>query len=309
MKTDPLGRRDRFNRQARPEYTKSGKEKKTKVTSADIVRYAFMARHGGRLPTSMIHESTIDVQRDIDSTRRRLAINFDQGYLEREKKQKYTDNPHANELVHKLTPKAFALLKEYGFYSEFFPTITGWFPHQVMLSCISASFQLNMRKHKGYVFTPQHQMLEVVNHTARITTPTKDYFTPDLLFKMTIHGRDLLVFMEIDRATEVNESSNPDRKSWKKSIKQYHDLISTKRYKELFGVKDDCAALLMVVTINAGKQNNILDIIEREFKSPCPYMLLTYMTEFGEDFHPPKSLDMLGIKWKRCGQQKDFSLL
>ena len=308
MKTDPLGRRDRFNRQPRPEYTKGGKEKKTKVTSTDIVRYAFMARHGGRLPTSMIHESTIETQRDIDSTRRRLAINFDQGYLEREKKQKYTDNPHANELVHKLTPKAFALLKEYGFYSEFFPTITGWFPHQVMLSCISASFELNMRKATGLHFTPQHEMLEVVNHTARIALTGKDYFTPDLVFKVTVNNRDLLVFMEIDRATEVNESSNPDRKSWKKSIRQYHDLISTKKYKELFGVKDNCAAILMIVTVNAGKQNSILGIIEKEFDKPCSYMMVTYMPEFGEDFHPPKSLDMLGIKWKRCGEQKDFSL-
>lgn len=291
MKTDIIGRRVRHLRQP-------NKLHKHIVEPRDIRWLAFLHRHGGRLPTSYLHDATKDTHKSKDYTLERLKILYQElKLIDRPFQQFETLDPRQNELVHEISPTGLTLLKQEGLYSKYAPSMKGAFKHQVMLSCVSASFEINARD-RGYTYTPQHEILEKVEQDHHIKLPT-DNFTPDEVFMLTIDGKSVLLFLEIDRGTEPTETGEMNRKSWSRSIRQYRQLIGHKLYKEHFGV--DCGALLLVVTISKAKQDGILKAIEAEYNGPCNYMLVHHLTEFGREFHPPLLLDMLGVKWQRAG--------
>lgn len=124
---------------------------------------------------------------------------------------------------------------------------------------------------------------------------------PDSVFMLSDGEKDLLVFLEIDRGTEATYATELTRKSWRRTISQYKEVIAGGMYKKHFGVT--CGALLMIVTISKAKENGILkDIVAKEFPNGCSYILTTHIPEFGRIFHPPRMLDMLGTTWNRWGQ-------
>jgi Replication-relaxation len=298
MKTDTLGRRTRDKRQPTSTSTHH-------VTDRDLEWLSFLHRHGGRLPTSYLHESSKHTHKCRYRAQIRLRDLFNEMKLiDRPFQQFETLDPRYNELVHEVSPKGLAVLKDENLYSDYAPTMRGSFKHQVMLSCVSASFELNARQY-GFVYTPQHVLLERLGKDHKIEL-AKDVFTPDEVFMLSKDGKNLLIFLEIDRGTEPTESDNKRRKSWTRSVAQYREFIGHKQYKSRFGV--DCGALLMVVTVSAAKQAGILDAVAKEFDGPCNYILTHYLPEFGRQFHPPKLLDMLAVGWKRY-QHPDFKLV
>lgn len=296
MKTDSLGRRDRFKRQLSKDVTHH-------LTPRDIEWLSFLHRHGGRLPTSYLHNSSKHTHKDLYSSQIRLRILYDLGLLDRPTAQLATLDPRYNEMVHEVSPKGLAVLKDEGLYSEYAPSMRGSFKHQVMLSCISASFELNARE-DGIIYTPQHVLLERLGTDHRIKLDSGD-FTPDEVFMLSVDGKSLLLFLEVDRGTEPTESDSLVRKSWTRSVAQYKELIGQAKYKTRFGVS--CGAFLLVVTVSRAKQAGILKSVDKECGA-SPYILTHYLPEFGTYFHPPMLLDMLGVKWERCGN-KPFSLL
>lgn len=290
MKTDTIGRRLRHVRQPVKLQTHH-------VTPRDITWLAFLHRHGGRLPTSYLHDFTKDEYVNLKKSSERLKVlHHELRLIDRPFQQFETLDPRKNELVHEVSPTALELLKDEGLYSDYAPSARGAFKHQLMLSCVSASFELNARE-KGYAYTPQHELLERVGHDHTIDIDG-DKFVPDEVFKLTIDGKDLLIFLEIDRGTEPTESE-AKRKSWKQSIGQYRKLIGHKLYKERFDVT--CGGLLMVVTISPSKQAGILKVVHDTFDGSCNYILVHNIPEFGRVFHPPQLLDMLGAQWNRAG--------
>lgn len=290
MKTDSIGRRARHIRQPL-------KEQKHFVTPRDITWLAFLHRHGGRLPTSYLHDYTKANYTCFEKSSERLkTLHHELRLIDRPFQQFETLDPRCNELVHEASQLALDLLKEQGLYSDYAPSPRGAFKHQLMLSCVSASFELNSID-RGYKYTPQHELLERVGHDHTIDIEG-DKFVPDQVFMLTIDGKDLLIFLEIDRGTEPTESE-AKRKSWKQSIGQYQKLIGGKLYKERFNVT--CGALLMVVTISPAKQAGILKVVHDSFDGRCNYILVNNLPEFGRIFHPPRLLDMLGAEWSRCG--------
>lgn len=290
MKTDTVGRRLRLVRQPL-------KLQSYHVTPRDIAWLSFLHRHGGRLPTSYIHDLTKAEFTCFEKTSRRLKnLYHELRLIDRPFQQFETLDPRRNELVHEASPTGLELLKEEGLYSDYAPSPKGAFKHQLMLSCVSASFELNARA-KGYAYTPQHKVLERLGHDHTIDIDG-DKFVPDEVFMLNIDGKELLIFLEIDRGTEPTESE-AKRKSWKQSIGQYRKLIGHKLYKERFDVT--CGALLMVVTISPAKQAGILKVVQDQFDGSCNYILVHNLPEFGRVFHPPELLDMLGVEWTRCG--------
>lgn len=306
MLTDSLGRRVRYKRQPKTELTSSNKPRTYRTLERDVLWLSFLHRHGGRLPTSYLHDSTKEGYVSLDNTRRRLQILFQNTRLiDRPFQQFETLDPRRNELIHEISPIGLQLLRDEKLFSPYAPTMGGSFQHQVMLSCISASFELNAREH-GFTYTPQNVLLERIKRDHTITLAERDEFTPDEVFMLSKDGKDLLIFLEVDRGTEPNISAKDTRKSWKRSIRQYKELISSKLYKERFDVT--CGALLVVVTISKAKQANILKVVETEHKGKCPYTLVTNLPQFGREFHPPLLLDMLGTSWARCGYE-DFKII
>ena len=174
----------------------------------------------------------------------------------------------------------------------------GSFKHQLMMSCLLASFELNT-KGTPYTFTPQHEVAK----KGTIIQVDGDTVSPDAVFKLSKEGKDVLIFLEVDRGTEPTETGALNRKSWTRSINQYKKLIGSRLYKDIFNV--DCGALLLIVTISEAKQNGILKVVKDTFNGPCNFILTHHLPEFGRAFHPPKKLNMLGTVWKRC-EHPDF---
>jgi hypothetical protein len=279
MKTDSLGRRVRTGRQP------TGR--KVRLMPRDIEILAFLHRHGGRLPTSYI-ASRVEGSHYVISDRLKL-LHHELKLIERPFQQFETLDPRWNELVHQISPLGLEVLKEHGLYSEKAPSMAGAFKHQVMLSCLSASFELG---HEGYI--PQHA---VVKDDLTFNLDG-DRVTPDEVFMLKIDGKELLLFLEIDRGTEATASQNFNRKSWTRSIRQYRQIIGKGLHKEKFGVAN--GALLLIVTVSKAKQDGILKVIEDEFPNGCAYILLHHIPEFGRWFHPPKLLDIYNTHWERC---------
>ncbi|TFH72405.1 hypothetical protein E3V39_12555 [Gammaproteobacteria bacterium LSUCC0112] len=285
---DSLGRRTRFKRVS--EGTNH------RVLSRDIAWFSFLHRHGGRLPTSYLFNATKDTHRSFQVCQVRLKHLYQElKLIDRPWQQEETIDPRYNELIHELNEKSRAVLLSEGLLHKHAPSPNGSFKHQVMLSCISASFELNA-KEAGLTYIPQHEV--VTNNYIEVEG---DKVSPDGVFMLEIGGKKLLVFLEVDRGTEATFSDNFNRKSWKRSIRQYRQIIGHGLYKKRYGV--ECGALLLVVTISRAKELGILNVIEQEFDKGCNYMMVTHLTEFGRVFHPPKVLDMLGIEWQRSGHQ------
>lgn len=291
MKThDSRGRRNRYA--PPPENPKA-----IKLTHLDIEWLAFLHRHGGRLPTSYFFEYTKTERTHKQTVQVRLKQLWANGYLARPNQQTFTLDPERNELIHELTPKAERLLQEHGRYFKLAPSMRGSFKHQVFLSCVSASIELQARD-LGFEYVPQHQVLEGLGHDHRIDLPS-GLLAPDEVFMLKIDGKPLLIFLEIDRATEGGDSNDPNRKSWKRNCNQYRELIADGHYKKHFNVT--CGALLLVITVSKVNQNLMLRVTERELKGKCNYILFSHIPEFGGIFQPPRKLTPLYFAWERVG--------
>jgi len=290
MKTDSLGRRIRTKRQPLGNHIQ--------LQERDLAIFEFLHRHGGRLPTSFIHDATKHIARDKQRLSHRLKDLYHEArLLDRDWKQEETRDPEYNELVHELNDNSIELLKERGLYSPYTPSMRGAYKHQVMLSCISASFELNTQG-TDLTYIPQHHLLNRAGRDHQMTI-AGDYVTPDEVFGLQIDGKDLFLFLEIDRGTEATSSQNFNRKSWTRSIKQYRQVIGHGHYKDHFKVNH--GALLLIITVSKAKQEGILKVIQEEYPQGCNYILVTHMPEFGRAFHPPKQIDLLKRKWERCG--------
>lgn len=289
MKThDSLGRKLRDQNQRDDDV-------KVTITERDIVWFSFMHRHGGRLPTSYIHDWTGPTHPNYQSTQNRLKLLARAGYLTRPDAQFETSHPEYNELIHELTDKADALLKSQGLYFARAPRMGGWFKHQVFLSCVLASIELNCRE-AGYGFIPQHVLLDRAGVGLAMMIDG-DKVEDDGLCAIVIDGKEIYLPIEIDRGTHRTWSQKLDAKSWKRSVKQKREIIGSKKYKE--HLKTESGALQLIVTISQAKQEGILEVIAEEMPKGCNYLLVTYIPEFGRVFHPPRKLDILGMLWLR----------
>lgn len=262
-------------------------------TKRDLEWLSFIHRHGGRLPTSYIHDATSSHLANALTTSRRLKYLFHElKLIDRPLQQVETLDPRKNELIHELSDKGLKLLKEEGLYRENAPSPHGAFKHQVMLSCVSASLELNTLG-TDLTFVPQHEVIQDALHM----DVEGDKVAPDLVVKLVDEGKEVLLFVEVDRGTEPTDTNNMNRKSWRRSVQQYKKIIERGLYKDHYGV--NCGALLLVITISPDKQQGILNVIRDEMPKGCNYILLKNIPEFGSYFRPPKVLHLLNTEWER----------
>lgn len=283
---DTLGRKRRDTKQEEDNYP-------LRLVPKDIETFSYLHRHGGRLPTSYILGHRGGNKQTVQDRLKNLAR---AGFIARDEEQFATRHPERNELVHEITEDAEELLRERGLYSDLAPTMFGAFKHQVYLSCVSASVELNAREN-NIPYTPQHKVLER-GGSLKVQSPYGK-FNIDLVYEL--FDKPLLVFTEIDRATERvrTKKIDQDRKNWTNSIKQYQWFIGTGEYKKHF--KTEHRAVLQILTVSQARQDTILSEIGELMPNGCNYIWIHNFPEFGKLFHPPQTLDILGISWNRHG--------
>lgn len=278
------------------------------IRDSDVKILAFIHHHGGMLTTDIIFkfcelEGLYKNRRSLTYRLRDLYHNL--GLIDRPHQQRNIEYPERFNLVHRVSEKGEELLKSRGLYSEYVSRPYGAYQHQMMTACVYASYALNA-KEAGIEFTPQHTLLKRLGRGAGIQIDGKKV-EPDALFMLTIDGKSVLIFLEVDRATEPGHSKSDKRKSWGRSVEQYQKIIAHKLYKEHYDVPTTCGAQVHVVTVNYSMEHKILREVSRVFPSGCTFILTHTSTAFGEISHPPAYINMLSVEWNRHGH-KGFKL-
>lgn len=223
------------------------------------------------------------------------------GLIEAPAWQRRTDKPWSNFRIYRNTPEGNKLLKAHSRYLEGVPAASGSPFHDTYTACALASIYLGVKKVGGFIEL-QHEILARLGmHTKKLKLELDGlHGEPDAIFKINVNNKPILVFVETDRATEPVRTRDDTRRSWRPRIIFYRKLIGEARYKDIF--KEDCGALLMVLTVSASNRDNILSVVGEEFSNGCNYMLAYSNEAFGFQFHPPRPFDLLTIEWPRSGK-------
>lgn len=226
----------------------------------------------------------------------RLAQLFHEGrYVTRPQQQFNTLDARWNELVHEITPAGIDALKDVDLYLPHAPKHGGPWKHKLMVSCITASFELNARE-AGIRYIPQHEILKRSGKELLIHIDG-GVLRPDALFALEIEGKYVVYFLEADRGTEPL-STSASRKSWNRNIAQYRKLIGHKVYCNYFNL--EAPAVLLNVTISNSRRDAMVRVIGHEYPRGCSYIVNYALPEFNEVFRPPREMDMLSVSWERA---------
>jgi hypothetical protein len=231
----------------------------------------------------------------MSTSRLKLLFHEHPPHIERSFRQFETLDPRGNELVHELTEHSVAALKEAGLWSAYAPSPGGTFKHQFMVSCITASIELNARK-KGWRYIPQHELLQRAE--TELAIDIHGLLRPDALFALEIGGKYLIFFLEADRAAEPLDTRNI-RKSFRRNVEQYRQLIGNEVYKDKFNLK--ARALLLNVTVSEKRRDHMIKMVDEIFPQGCTYILSHALPEFGRYFKPPRTMNLLDVRWQRAG--------
>lgn len=227
---------------------------------------------------------------------RRLSLLFhDGGLIDRPVRQFETLDPRANELVHALSKTGADMLKEAGLFSGYAPASSGPFRHRLMVSCITASIELEAQT-KGWRYLSQQELLQRAQTTLAVDIDGR--LRPDALFALEMAGKYLAFFLEADRATEPLETKDI-RKSFGRNVEQYRKLIGEGLYKKKFRLKAN--ALLLNVTVSRKRLEHMVETIGKAYSKGCPYILNQYFPEFGQLFKPPAAMKPIACSWERAG--------
>jgi hypothetical protein len=272
------------------------------INERDVRLLAFIHLSGGMLTTDIIfrYAQAIGLHRNRAALSRRLKeLYHEAGVLERPVQQRNIPYPERYNLVHRVSEQGETLLKARHLFSAYAPRPYGAYAHQMMTACLYASYRISAEE-AGIPFAPQHALLEKLKQKVAILVDGARVM-PDAVFMLSIDGKHVLIFLEVDRATEPGHSSDDKRKSWGKTIEQYQRIICDKRYKEHYGLPPSCGAQVHVVTIHYGMHQKILRQVERVCPGGCPYILVHASTAFGEGSRPPSYMSMLKVTWDRAG--------
>lgn len=238
-------------------------------------------------------------------------------YLDRPSPQFETLDPRQNALVYDLTLISDQVLKDNHLYSEHSPTPAASFrhwKHRFMTSCITASIELATIANPKLRYIPQSEILGKLNATLRIPIEIKNPVTkkkekhdliPDAVFaieyKYSAGKKYLVYFLETDRNTEPNRSYNFERKSYRRTILQYRELISQKIYRSHYGL--NAGALVLNVTTSHTHMKNLIQLTkDLSLNNKNNFMLFQAAPSFGYPFKPPPPLlKLLTDPWKRAG--------
>lgn len=284
-----------------------------RLTEDQVTLLYWMHLLGGLLTTDIIFElsKVLGLYTEVRSLRRSLLVLYNHfELLDRPKFQRRGINPNSKNLAHRVSEKAERLLKFKGKWSEHVPRPYGAMEHQMAVSCSYAS-DFILARQRGIPIRLQHELCESVDKGIAIET-SLGTLNPDYVFMVELNGKEVLIFREIDRATEPGHSSDTKRKSWGKTINQYDEVVgqgkpSEKKYKKHFGLSDKVGALVQVITvpdINSYEfvmQKKIARLIDEKYKGKCPFFCLHTTWAFGYDFDPPKMMPTLNKQWECVG--------
>lgn len=292
--------RDGLNRRSRLRVITTGK--RVSPTERDLRWFRALAEHGP-LPSSFLLEFTKDSHASDRRARERLTDLFHEDntphggpYLTRPPQQFRTIDSRYNQLVYDLTPAALTALQNEGAVVR--PARSGPWLHSLMVSCITASFELACQESGHIVYIPQSQILARANTVLRWPTRVADpatgrHFSKDLLpdavfgleYQIDQRCRFRFFAVEADRATEPAISSSFHRKSFERHLLQYREYVEYGGYRE--HLKLTAPMLVLNVVSSQKRIERMLRVLGERFPQGNNYQLFRCWEAFGPVFCPP----------------------
>lgn len=284
---DALGRRSRM----KPEST----GKRVTPQTRDLLWFEKLAEHGP-LPSSFLLEFCKDTHRSEKRGKERLTDLFNESntpegdaYLTRPVQQFSIIDARYKPIVYELSPASLSALSKSGCPIE--PRRSGPYRHSLMVSCITASFELACRERDDVNYIPQSKILARANASLRwpaeIYDPEDDVtyqkdLIPDAMFGLeylTPKGKRYRFFaLEADRATEPLRSSTNHRKSFKRHLLQYEDYIECGGYRE--HLKLTAPMLVLNVTTCEVRFQRMLEVTRDFYPDGNSYQLFRLCDAF-----------------------------
>ena len=305
---------DVLGRRRRTQPTSTGK--RITLQPADMIWLQKLHEHGP-LPSSFLLAFTRHLRRSDKRATERLTDLFNEDntkhggrYLDRPMQQFRTIDSRYNQLVYDLAPAGRRALFDSGAPVAAINVAGPWL-HRFMVACATGSIKIGTLDRTDTTFIPGHHVLARADTELRYSVPisddhdrqiTKDLI-PDALFGLVYHTPDgdrfRFFVVECDRATEPAVSSNWNRKSWRRSLRQYHAYVAEGLYRDHLQL----TAPLLVLNIcsNTERTEQLLAVTETEL-GPTSYQLFQTWPTFGSLWRPPvPNADLLRGAWQRMG--------
>lgn len=211
----------------------------------------------------------------------------------------YLDRPEAqfNNMNARYQPFVYSLPEEKG---------GGWFVHQLMGSCISASIELACRE-AGLTYFSRETILEIKNSkmVLPISLNGQESVVPDELSGIGYEDFETCVFPhEHDRATESIAGKSLDATYAGKKLLAYIQVMRKKIHKEVWGVN---RIRLLFSTINEGRKESLRRLVYEEAPDLASSFLFKVFPEFGKHWKIPSIYKDI-LTWQRAdGKPFDIS--
>jgi hypothetical protein len=198
-----------------------------------------------------------------------------------------SDNGH---LIYGLTETGEQVLKDLGKWSEYFPVTSGAFWHDVMVTSLVASVQIQCRE-RGLTFYPQHVILERAGKKLQYKS-SKGNLNPDGLFAIGNGSKVIAFLVEGDKGTE-QLTKTIGRKSIAANWEQYEEFF----VEDHFNLQ--CQTVVLNLTVADSRLRTMIELIGEHFPKGGQKLLNHAIPEFAPPCDPPPLLDILSIAWQR----------
>ena len=311
--TDTLARRLRFSKP-------NPKVRRLVLTPADYLIFEAIDRHGP-LPSTYLYQFTQYLRSDFSHLQNRLTEFYNGdvvggkagGWLTRPPQQFASFEARYQHMVYGLAPRARMALSEHGTASRFAPR-SGPFVHQLMAASVGASIELRATE-RGIRYIAREEIFAHPNCTGARTTPMPlgipiggqecRTLIPDDLFGLNYpEGGYRFFAFEIDRCTESIERSRNPKGSFAAKISAYQALLSSKRYRDWWGVPN---LTVLTVTISKVHAANLIEHVRRSGLYADRFAFAVEPS-FGVNWRVPKQLftHLLDCPWMTAGGEKDI---
>ena len=310
---------DSFNRRSRLRATSTGK--RVSPTERDLRWFRALAEHGP-LPSSFLLAMMGDSHTSEKRARERLGDLFhddntpDGGpYLVRPPQQFRTIDSRYNQLVYDLTPAGWRALARCGAGLTRPASQPGPWLHRLMTSCITASIEIATFGRPDLSYISQSEILARAASDLRwpttIALPAsgstmKKALIPDAVFGLCYHtdtgDRFRFFVVEADRATEPMTSTNWNRKSFERNMKQYEAYVAGRAYCE--HLKLTAPLLVLNVLTDRRRMEHQIEFVRQNYPSGNAFMLFQTWGDFADAYRPPNPKSaLLASDWERGGLQ------
>ncbi len=242
----------------------------------------------GLASTKYLHECTSGTHRCVQTTSRMLRQLYDGQLIMKPRQQRATTSADSNFTIYALSERGAVYLKDAGLWVDAIQP-TGHWVHQYMVACIAASLHLTCQR-AGLQFIPGHKITQQLAVKIPYDWNGRRYentLIPDSLFAIRYPTGFIAYALEADRSTETIDPTSPYRKSVRRNVRQYENLVGTGRYKEVFNL--NCPLMVLNVTVSDTRARRCLEILCEE-TGACRYHLFAVVPEFRTPFRPPKYL-------------------